>query len=168
MQAALPALGGLLGAFGSQSRSNAAPAVPRVDTSTSAIAGARDRKAARLAVSNAERERLLAVLTDPQVMGLLTVFSGLLAANHIPWSADPAKRAALSGVAASSAVLMGLGRAGVGDLTTLAVATGAGVASALAGSGGESALLPTGGGGFQSGLLANDPVMRLINMVRSS
>lgn len=75
----------------------------------------------------------MALLTDPQIMGLICVFGGLYAANTIPWSDNPAKRGALSALAGASAVLMGLGRAGVGDLTTLGVATAAGVASALPG-----------------------------------
>lgn len=131
MTTALAALGGsALGAFSNQGRSPAASRLPRTDTSTLAIAGAKDRKTARLAKRNADAERMLELLTDPQIMGLLTVFGGLYAAQHIPWSGDPGRRSAIAGVAAASAVLMGLGRAGVGDMTTLAVAGGAGLASA--------------------------------------
>jgi len=139
----LPAIAAVGTLLGHQSRSGVAAAPPRIDTSTAAIVNARDRKTARIARKNAEQERILALISDPQVMGLITVFGGLAAANMIPWSADPGKRNALAGIAAMSAVLMGLGRAGVGDLTTMVVAGGAGAASALGGSGiGGSDSLP--------------------------
>lgn len=133
MTTALSALAGTaLGALGSQSRS--AQATQRhQDQSTLAIAMAKDTKAAKAARENADKERLMAILMDPQIMGLLTVFGGLLAANHIPWTGDPEARARIAGVAAAAAVLMGLGRAGVGDLTTLGVATAAGVAVGMEG-----------------------------------
>jgi hypothetical protein len=62
-------------------------------------------------------------------MGLLVVFGGLWAAQKIPWSDNEITNTALTGAASTAAVLMGLGRAGVGDMTTLMLATGAGLGS---------------------------------------
>lgn len=138
------ALGSIFGAFGNQTRNagTGGPSSPgaRIDTSTAAIAQAPDLKRARLAARNADKERMLALVTDPQVIGLATVMGGLLLANNVRFHKDDAANAAIQGVAASGAVLMGLGRAGVGDLTTLAVAAAAGAATTLGG-GGASALL---------------------------
>lgn len=135
-------LGGLTGAFGNQTRAGAAAGVSsrHVDTSTAAIATAATPKAARSAARNADKERIMALLTDPQVMGLLTVLGGLAVSTRIPFHSDPGTNARLQGIAASSCVLMGLGRAGVGDLTTLAFAGAAGLT--VAGSSGVEDLIP--------------------------
>ncbi len=128
MTTALTALAGTaLGALGSQSRS-ALATQRHQDQSTLAIAMAKDASTAKAARENADKERLMAILMDPQIMGLLTVFGGVFAATKIPWTGDREANARIAGVAAAAAVLMGLGRAGVGDLTTLGVATAAGVA----------------------------------------
>jgi len=126
----------VLGGLGNQSRSLAI--VPRhQDTSTAGIALARDAKVAKQARKNAQEERMMALLTDPQIMGILTVFGGVYAANVIPWSENKETRALLASLAASAAVIMGLGRAGVGDMTTLLMAGGAGAATGLAVTGGD-------------------------------
>ncbi len=103
------ALGGVASAFGNQSRASAGAAPPRVDTSTAAIALARDPKMARQLRKNARDERILALVTDPQVMGLLVTFGGLAAASRIPFHPDPDTNARVQGLAAAAAVLMGLG-----------------------------------------------------------
>lgn len=127
---ALGAVGGsLMGAVSKQTHSPAAAKAPRTDTSTAAIASAKDPRTARAARSNADAERILALLTDDQLMGLMVLFGGIWAAQKIPWSENEATNAALTATATSAAVLMGLGRAGVGDLTTLMLASGAGIGS---------------------------------------
>lgn len=141
LPAALSVLGGVGQAISKQSHSPVSGTPARVDTSTAAIAAARTDKLARRLSRNAREERLMALLTDPQVMGLLTTIGGLMLATHLPFSENPTTNARLQGLAASCAVLMGLGRAGVGDLTTLAVAGGAGAAVAYGG-GGADALFP--------------------------
>ena len=128
--------GSLFGGLSNQTR-NPTVNIRHQDTSTAGIALARDAKTAKEAKKNAQEERLMALLTDPQVMGLLTVFGGLYAANVIPWSQDKTTRALLASLAASASVLMGLGRAGVGDMTTLLMAGGAGAATGLGVTGGE-------------------------------
>lgn len=136
---AVAALTGVLGGIGSaltnQSRSPVAEQARHQDTSTTAIAMAGSTKARKAALKNADKERMMALLTDPQVMGLLVTFGGLFAAQVIPWSENERRRTALAALASSSAVLMGLGRAGVGDLTSLMVAAGAGGAVAATGEG---------------------------------
>lgn len=134
--ALIPALGSLFGnvagAFANQGRSplagSAAPG-PRVDTSSAAIAAAPDEKRARMVARNAEKERIYALLTDPQVLGLATVLGSLVLANRIRFAQDPGTNARVQGVAAASGCLMGLGRAGVGDLTSLVMAGMAGAAT---------------------------------------
>lgn len=92
-----------------------------------------ERKAAKLALANAREERLFYLLSQPEVIGLVTVFAGLFAANKIPFSPDPPSNAALQGLAATTAILMGLGHAGVGDTTTLSMATIGGTATFVGG-----------------------------------
>jgi len=125
----------VLGGLGNQGRSLAI--VPRhQDTSTAGIALARDAKVAKQARKNASEERLLSLVTDPQVMGLATVLGGLWAANNmtfIPGEENRASNQYVRAAAATAVVLMGLGRAGVGDMTTLAVAGLAGAATAIPG-----------------------------------
>lgn len=131
--AAGAALGGLASAFGNQSRGSAGSTAPRSDTSTAALALASSPKMARELRKNARDERMLAVLLDPQVLGLLVTFGGLAAASRIPFHPDPDTNTKVQGLAAAAAVLMGLGRAGVGDLTTLTMAAGAGAVVGTAG-----------------------------------
>lgn len=125
-----PALAMLAGqgiqAVNNQGRAPTATLPARVDTSTAAIAGIREPKARRAAYRNAREERLMALITDPQVMGALVTVGGMLVATHLPFSEDRITNARLQGVAAAACVLMGLGRAGVGDITTAAFAAGAG------------------------------------------
>ena len=158
------AASGLLGAVGNQGRS---PAVHmrHEDTSTQAIALARDRAQTRAAARNAQQERLVALLTDPQVMGMLALFGGLYASQHIPWSENKATNAALKGVATSATVLMALGRAGVGDLTTLAVAGAAGggsLAGDFAGSAWDVVRDPVSAGVGAGAALADAPIFQRI------
>jgi len=143
--AAGSALAGLASAFGNQSRAGSGQAGSRQDSSTAALALARDPKHARELRKNARDERMLALVLDPQVMGLLVTFGGLAAASRIPFHPDPATNARVQGLAAAAAVLMGLGRAGVGDLTTLTMAAGAG---AVVGTSGSDFGTIEGPGGF--------------------
>lgn len=126
------ALGAVGGLFSQQSRGGAGSAVqqtptPRIDTSTAAIAQAKDRRERAALVRNAREERLVSVLTDPNVMGAATVLVGLMLSARLPFHEDPGTNARLRGLAAASMVLMGLGRAGVGDMTSLVVASGVGL-----------------------------------------
>ena len=140
LAAAAPLVSGLMGAVTQQSHSPAVSVARHVDTSTAAIATARDSKQAKRLARNAREERIMALVTDPQVMGLLTVIGGVALSARIPFHDDPVTNARLQGLAAASCVLMGLGRAGVGDMTSLAMAAGAG--GAVAASGGTGALIP--------------------------
>lgn len=133
------ALGGVAGAFSKQSHAGAATPGPRQDNSTAALALAKDKPQLRAMQRNARDERVLALLTDPQVMGLLVTLGGLALATRVPFHDNPETNARIQGVAAAACVLMGLGRAGVGDLTTLTMAAGAGT---IVGLSGESGALP--------------------------
>lgn len=122
--AIMSALSGIAGMFSGQGKSAAAvaPPQPRIDTSTQAIAMARDGHVARTALKNADRERLYAILTDPQVLGLACVLGGVLLSANAQFHPNRSVNGQLRGIAAGSCVLLGLGRAGVGDMTTLSVA----------------------------------------------
>lgn len=123
-----------LAMLGNQGRSVAVAPRVREDTSTSAIALAVDRRARRDALKNAREERMHSLLTDPQLMGMAMVIGGLILSTNIPFSHDRKLNAKLQALSASSCVMMGLGRAGVGDLTTLGMSAAAG-ATVATGSG---------------------------------
>jgi len=74
----------------------------------------------------ARDERLMSVLLDPQMMGLVTLLAGLFAAQRIPYSDDETRNDLLRGVATSGVVLAALSRAGLGGWQALAAASVAG------------------------------------------
>jgi hypothetical protein len=121
-------LGTIGSAFSGQSRSQPAITDRHRDNSTLAIAAASNDKTAKRAAKNADKERLASLLSDPAIMGVLTLLVGIYAAEKIPWSSDAGRNRLLRGLALSGVTLTALGRAGVGDLTTLAMASVAGVA----------------------------------------
>lgn len=145
-----PILQGVMG--GIASKPQAAGPAGRPDTSTAAIAVA-DPRNRRAAVANAREERLHALLTDPQIMGLLVTIGGVALATNAPFHHNKAVNAQLQALTAAAAVLMGLGRAGVGDLTTLTLAAGtaAVVSTDGLGQGLEDALNTTTSAGFTVG-----------------
>jgi hypothetical protein len=74
-------------------------------------------------------ERALAIITDPQVIGLLTLLGGLYAAQRIPYSDDETQNNTLKGIATGGVVLMSISRAGLGGWPALVAAGLSGVAS---------------------------------------
>lgn len=127
-QAILGALGSIAGGIQGQTRRERSPRLP-LASSTSAIVSAEDRKLAKLALKNAREERLYDLLSQPEVLGFGMTFAGIAAAQMIPFSNDRLANESIQAIATSCAVLMGLGYAGVGDLTTTVVAGLAGAAS---------------------------------------
>lgn len=125
VQAALGALGGIGSALSNQSRSRQVSSRPEVQSAIPAIMAA-DKKRLKKIEKEAARERLYNLLTQPEVLGLIITLGGMIAAQNIPFSGDPQKNEVLKATATSASVLLGLGYAGVGDLTTLLVAAGAG------------------------------------------
>jgi len=80
--------------------------------------------------SRAAREaRVMAVLTDPQVVGLITLLGGLWAAQQLHFSDDETRNNALRGIATSGIALMAISRAGLGGWPAVAAAGIAGAAS---------------------------------------
>jgi hypothetical protein len=69
-----------------------------------------------------EREHMLALLNDPQVVGVLTLLGGLYLAQNIPFSPDEGRNTALKGVATGGVVLASVCRAGLGGWPALAAA----------------------------------------------
>lgn len=148
MAQALAALPAVLGAFGNQSSRSTRGDRPKVETALPVLAAA-DKKKLKKLQTEADKERLYNLLAQPEVLGLLITLGGLAASQQIPFSSDAEVDAALKSTASMASVLIGLGYAGVGDLTTLVVALGAGGGS-LFGSIFDLGLgdLGSGGGGF--------------------
>lgn len=142
--AALATVGALGAAFRGQSRAEREPRPAAPGTSTALILSSPNPRIAKIALRNAQEERLLHILTQPELIGLATVFGGLFLANKIPFAGQEPQNSAIQSVAATSAVLMGLGHAGVGDLTSLTMATMGGAATFVTGIGGGE----NGGGWF--------------------
>jgi len=129
VQAVAGAAGTLLGALSSQPRKE----VPRpvVDSATNALALTSDKKIQKILLKNAREERIYNLLMQPEIMGLAIFFLGLLLANNIPFSKDEQVNNYLQGIATTGSTAIGMGYAGVGDLTSLAVALAAGAASII-------------------------------------
>jgi hypothetical protein len=71
---------------------------------------------------SARDDRLIKLISDPQMMGLITLLGGLYAAQRIPWAEDEGRNDMLRGVATTGVVLMALNRAGFGGWPAAAVA----------------------------------------------
>lgn len=132
--AATTALAPIASAFANQ------PRRPRAErkslpSASDAIALSPNIKAAKLALKNAREERLHDIITQPEVMGWAITILGLFAVQNIPFSEEKVTNEVIQGTATTATVLMGLGHAGVGDLTTAVMAGLSGVASILAGIG---------------------------------
>jgi len=131
VQAAIAAGGtALLGAFSNQSRSRVDTNRPDFTSSLPALAAA-DKKQFRKLKSVADQERIYQLLMQPEVLGFLMAFGGLIAANRIRFSSDNEANMLLQGVASAMSVGMGSGYAGVGDLTSFALASMAGGATVV-------------------------------------
>lgn len=71
------------------------------------------RKLARIAEREAQAQRAHALLTDPRILGLGTMFLGIYAANRIRWDEDPTRNRdmramVMAGTAIGSLSLMGV------------------------------------------------------------
>jgi len=148
--AALGAVGNMVANQGRASGS-AGPVSPRGDTTTAALALAHDKKHLKALQRNAQAERLLSVLTDPHIMGAAVTLGGLYLSTRIRFHEADQTNANLQGVSAAAMVAMGLGRAGVGDLTSSALAATA--AAALIG----AQAVQAGGGAFPD-LTLREPI----------
>lgn len=125
VQAALGAIGTL---FGGQEKRPATPRQP-VPTASTALATIHDAKQAKRITKEVDKERLLYLLTQPEVVGILTTLAGIYAANNLTFSDNEGVNAGLRSTATTASVLIGLGNANVGDLTTSIVAGLAGIFS---------------------------------------
>jgi len=122
----------ILGAFGSQGKREPGSRDP-LPSAVNAVIAAPDLKRAKLAKKTAQQERLLSVLTQPEVLAMVLTFAGVIAANKIPFSSNEAENNLLQGIMTTTSVVMGCGYAGVGDLTSLSLGISAGGASILSG-----------------------------------
>jgi len=127
VQAALSGLSAITGAFRNQPGRNTER--PQLASALPAIAAAPDTKRAKQIERAADKERLYNLLSQPEVLGFALTFAGITAAQLIPFSTNRVANEAIQATATSAAVIMGMGYAGVGDLTTLTVAALAGAGS---------------------------------------
>lgn len=74
----------------------------------------------------AQEQRLMAIIADPQVLGLVTLLGGLCVAQRLPYSDDETRNDLLRGIATSGVVLAALSRAGLGGWQALVAAGAAG------------------------------------------
>lgn len=131
VQAALATAGGMLsgitGAFGNQTKRQIER--PQLPQTTAVIASAPDKKIAKKALDNAREERLMYLLTQPEVLGFLISIIGIIGANNIRLHEDDNINNSLQALCTTLSVLLGLGYAGVGDLTTLVMSLASGAIS---------------------------------------
>lgn len=126
--ATIPAVLGAIGSGASQglsalsNQSRRTTERPRVPYQADLIAAAPDNKTRNKIKKAADRDTLLYLLSQPELIGLLVIIAGIYASQHIDFSDSKATNEGLQAIATTSSVLVGLGYAGVGDLTTLLVA----------------------------------------------
>jgi len=128
VQAIAGTIGGL---FGNQTRREISR--PQIQSVTPALMGQTDKKTQKQILKAAREERIYNLFMQPEVMGLVLTFAGVLAANKIPFSSNEAENNLLQGIMTTTSVVMGCGYAGVGDLTSLSLGISAGGASILSG-----------------------------------
>ena len=128
VQALGGALAGVASAFSGQSRREIRER-PQVQSALPVLATTDKARQINKIRSEAREERLFNLLSQPEVLGYLMAIGGLVASNQIPFSSDDDKNAYLQAVASTMSVAMGMGYAGVGDLTSLSVGILAGGAS---------------------------------------
>lgn len=117
------------GLFGNQTRRQVQRQV--MPSSTAIVATAKDRKTANMIRKEADKERLFAFISQPEIMGLAITFGGVYLANKIRFSHNEAQNDLLQGILTTASVLEGCGHAGVGDMSSLSLAISAGGASVL-------------------------------------
>lgn len=103
---------------------------------------------------------LVRILSSKEAVGLVGTLGGVYLVPRIKWSDDETKNANTVALMTTIVVLIGLGQAGVGDNTCLAIATAAGLSTLFSGlsTGEKSAIVGVGAGigltAFLQGLLA--------------
>lgn len=126
------ALGSVVGAFAGQSHRERKERVS-AESSLPVLLAAKDTRTAKRIREEAREERIFNLLTQPEVLGMLMALGGLIISNQIPFSRDEEKNVFLQAIASVMTVAMGMGYAGVGDLTSLSVGLAAGGGSLLGG-----------------------------------
>lgn len=108
----------------------------RVDPPASVVpfmAATKDKKTLKAIKCEADKDRLMYLISQPEIVGLLVTLGGIFAAQNIRFTQDNTSNEAAQAAATSAAIIMGMGHAGVGDLTTAVFAGLGGVASLLSG-----------------------------------
>jgi len=107
------------------------PKRSEMPTALTLLPAIQDKKLAKIMVKEADKERLIWALTQPEVIGLLMTIAGIYASQKITFSRDKLVNEGLQAASTSASVLIGLGHAGLGDMTTAIVAGLAGLTSLL-------------------------------------
>lgn len=87
-------------------------------------------KLAKMAAREADKQRVFALLSNPVVLGMGTLFAGLYAANHIRWDKDDTRNADVRAIAMAGAAIGSLAALGVRDKYVMG---GFGLAAGVAG-----------------------------------
>jgi hypothetical protein len=147
VQAALPvigAIGSLAGGATSalsnqQKRSPERQPMPSVST---AMSLGKTPKESRAMAKAARDDQLIYLLSQPEIVGLLVTIAGIYASQNIKFTDNVVANEGMQSISTMASVLIGLGYAGVGDLTTLlaaAIAGGVSLTDAFANIGGDIA-----------------------------
>lgn len=164
------ALSGVLSALGNQGSRRSEVTRPSMEPVIPSFLAA-DKKKLKKLEKQINDQRLYTLLMQPEVLGLMITLGGMFAAGYIPFGKKGSEREALQSIAVTASVLLGLGYAGVGDLTTLIIALGAGGFSLLGGlgsggSGGSGILGGSGGSGILDTLWDYSPAGTLYNLIK--
>lgn len=120
--------GGAASALATQQKKQL-PARPEVPSSIPYLATAKNKRQRDHILTASREERLWNLITQPEVIGMVMTLAGIYAVQNIKFSDNKIANEGLQATATSAAVLMGLGHAGVGDITTTVVAGLAGFSS---------------------------------------
>jgi len=123
VQAALTTVSSLLGA---QSRLPARPDRQNFQSALPSMVAAGDTKTRKAIRDEAFQERIYTILSQPEVMAMVMGLAGIVVANRIPYTPNAEANTLLASTATIMVVCMACGYAGVGDLTSLAIALMAG------------------------------------------
>lgn len=136
------ALAPLISSFANQNRSGGSAGSRRpVTESAIPVMAAADKKRLKQIRDEADKERLYNLLVQPEILGMVITLGGIFASNRLSFASNKERNAVLQSVATTASVLLGLGYAGVGDLTTLIIAAGAGGGSLLGSLVGDTSLI---------------------------
>ncbi len=101
-------------------------------------------KLAKLQARENDKARMMALLQDPRVLGLVTAFIGVLAAERIPWSDDEGRNQRIRAAVMAMVIYQSLTMAGAKGWPAAAAAIGGGIGAGASGGGTDWSPLQAG------------------------